>query len=99
MDPGHAAAQTSLHLTPSRLHVTSEDNFWTSMLRAGLQSCHDVQACTSASVHPVAEQRATALHSGQVSVVSPCHIPDMPEHAAKGTSFMRLRVLAAGVLS
>ncbi|CAK0779312.1 hypothetical protein CVIRNUC_004740 [Coccomyxa viridis] len=33
VDPSHAAAQTSLHLTPSRLHVTSEDNFWTAMLR------------------------------------------------------------------
>ena len=72
VDPGHAAAQTSLHLTPSRLHVTSEDNFWTAMLRAGLQSCADVQACTSALAHPVAEQN-TASHWGQLLVVSPCY--------------------------
>ena len=55
MDPGHAAAQTALHLTPSRLHVTSEDNFWMTMLRAGLRSCCDLQACTFPMAHPVAE--------------------------------------------
>lgn len=33
LENGHAAAQSSLHLTPGRLRVTSEDNFWTIMLR------------------------------------------------------------------
>ena len=32
VDNGHAAAHSSLHITPSRLQVTSEDNFWTAML-------------------------------------------------------------------
>ena len=70
MDPGHAAAQTALHLTPSRLHVTSEDNFWMTMLRAGLQSRHDVQACTSASAHPVAEHSIDLLWGPSIVAVS-----------------------------
>ena len=68
MDAGHAAAQTSLHLTPSRLRVTSEDTFWTTMLRAGLQSCHIVQACTSASAHWVAECLELGVCIGAVTL-------------------------------
>lgn len=33
MDASHAAAQSPLHITTQRLHVTSEDNFWTIMLQ------------------------------------------------------------------
>ena len=33
MDASHAAAQSPLHITTQRLHVTSEDNFWTALLQ------------------------------------------------------------------
>ena len=33
VDSSHAAAQSALHISPSRVQVTSEDNFWTTMLR------------------------------------------------------------------
>lgn len=33
VDSSHTAAQSSLHIKPSRVQVTSEDNFWTTMLR------------------------------------------------------------------
>ena len=33
MDASHAAAQSPLHITTQRLHVTSEEHFWTTMLR------------------------------------------------------------------
>ncbi|KAK9905798.1 hypothetical protein WJX75_006443 [Coccomyxa subellipsoidea] len=32
LDSGHASAQKLLHLTPGRLRVTSEDNFWSTLL-------------------------------------------------------------------
>lgn len=35
VDSSHAAAQLSLHITPSRVQVTSEDNFWATMLKVG----------------------------------------------------------------
>lgn len=36
VESSHAAAQFPLHVAPSRVQVTSEDNFWTTMLRVRL---------------------------------------------------------------
>lgn len=41
VDGSHASAQEVLHLTTDRLKITSEDNFWSTMLEA--QSSGQVQ--------------------------------------------------------
>jgi hypothetical protein len=55
LDSGHASAQKLLHLTPGRLRVTSEDNFWSTLLdveNGAKVRCSDIPfPCALHAVH------------------------------------------------
>ena len=58
VDSSHAAAQLSMHITPSRVQVTSEDNFWAIMLQVW-----PVLLCLGHSIHLMLQAAAQGAYS------------------------------------